>query len=54
MIEDIDVKIAESPEEAFLTRTIENAVQRIREMKLTLEIEEVVLEFLKKKKFKYM
>lgn len=52
MIEDIDVKIAESKEEAFLTRTIELAEQRIREMELTLEIEKHVLEFLKKKKFK--
>jgi len=52
MIEDKEVKIAESPEEAMHHRALENTEQRMREMKFALELDQIVLEYLKNKKSK--
>jgi len=52
MIEDETdkIKIAESKEEALLRNTIESTETRIRQAELELEINYVVLDFLKNKK----
>ena len=49
MIEDKEVKIAESPEEALLKQTIDATESRLRELKLTTEIQIEMLKFLKRK-----
>ena len=51
MIEDkeLGLKVAESPEEAMITQAIENSEKRLRELKLSMELDEVVLEYLKSK-----
>jgi hypothetical protein len=54
MIEDkeLGLKIAESPEEALLTHAVKSAEDRIRQEELGLELDRVVLEYLKKKQKK--
>ena len=51
MIEDVKdgIKIAQTPEEALLTNALKNSENRVREVTLSLEIEKVVLEYLKTK-----
>ena len=45
----LGVKIAENPEEALLKTAYDNSETRIRQLKLSIEIEGVVFEYLKKK-----
>lgn len=54
MIEDekLGLKIAESPEEAMRENALKSAEQRIREITFSLELENVILEYLKKTKKK--
>ena len=51
MIEDkeLGLKVAENPEEALLRNTLEISEKHLRETKLGLELEEVVIKYLKKK-----
>jgi len=51
MIEDekIGLKVAENPEEAMLAGLLKNSESRLRELKMSLELEGVLFEYLKKK-----
>ena len=52
MIEDKKdgIKIAENPTELLLTNTIRATENRIRESELSLELDKLILDYLKKKK----
>ena len=43
----LGLKIAESPEEALIEEALKATEKRLREMKLSIELDEVVLEVLK-------
>lgn len=52
MIEDkeLGLKIAESPREAMIHKALEATEKRIEELELGLELDKVILEYLKKQK----
>ena len=49
MIEDKDMVFAENPEEVLVKSALDSCEKRIREMKLSMELDNVVLEYLKNK-----
>jgi hypothetical protein len=48
VVEDKDVKIAETPREALINQALQISEKRILEIELTLELEKNALEYLKK------